>query len=64
MRDKRKKILADPEEYRQEQIEIGFPRTSMNCPKRSSRKSIGELEDVVASVDPAALREEIHRSAG
>ena len=37
------------------------PTTSTTCPKKSSRRSSASLEDVVASVDPAALREEIQR---
>ena len=35
------------------------PTTSTTCPKKSSRRSSTHLEEVVASVDPAALREEI-----
>ena len=37
----------------------GFPTTSTICPKTSSRRSSASSKDVVASVDPAALREEI-----
>jgi hypothetical protein len=35
MRDKRQKILADPEKYRKEQIGIVFSTTSTICPKKS-----------------------------
>ena len=37
----------------------GCRTISTICPKKSSRRSWPQLEDVVASVDPAALREEI-----
>ena len=35
------------------------PTTSTSCPRTSSREIIAQLEEVVASVDPAALRDEI-----
>ena len=61
MRDKRQKILADPEKYRKEQIEDRLPDDFDDLPEDEQQEIIAELEDVVASVDPAALREEIQR---
>ena len=59
MRDKREKILADPEGYRQEQIDKRLPDDFDDLPEEEQQEIVAELEDVVASVDPAALREEI-----
>ena len=59
MREKREKILADPEAYRQEQIDKRLPDDFDDLPDEEQQEIIAELEDVVASVDPAALREEI-----
>ena len=62
MKDKREKILDDPEGYRQEQIDKTLPDDFDDLPDDEQQEIIAELEDVVASVDPAALREEIHRA--
>jgi superfamily II DNA or RNA helicase len=59
MKDKRGKILADPEKYRQEQILKKVPEDFDDLPEEERQEIIAELEDVVASIDPAALREEI-----
>ena len=61
MRDKREKILADPEGYRQEQINRRVPDDFEDLPDDEPAGDHFEtqLEDVVASVDHAALREEI-----
>ncbi len=59
MKDKREKILADPEAYRQEQITRKLPEDFEDLPEEEREEIIAQLEDVVASVDPAALREEI-----
>jgi superfamily II DNA or RNA helicase len=59
MKDKREKILADPEGYRQEQITRKLPEDFEDLPEEEREEIIAQLEDVVASVDPAALREEI-----
>ena len=59
MQDKRERILADPEGYRQEQISKKLPDDFDDLPEDEQQEIIAELEDVVASVDPAALREEI-----
>jgi superfamily II DNA or RNA helicase len=59
MKEKREKILADPEAYRQEQITRKLPEDFEDLPEEEREEIIAQLEDVVASVDPAALREEI-----
>jgi superfamily II DNA or RNA helicase len=59
MQDKREKILADPEGYRQEQMLKRVPDDFDDLPEDERQKILDQLEEVVASVDPAALREEI-----
>jgi superfamily II DNA or RNA helicase len=59
MREKREKILADPEKYRREQILKKVPDDFDDLPEEEQQEILAELEDVVASFDPAALREEI-----
>src|SRR6202521_638079 len=59
MRDKRQRILADPDKYRQEQIEDRLPDDFEDLPEDERQTILDQLEEVVASVDPAALREEI-----
>lgn len=59
MRDKRQKILDDPEGYRQEQIAKKIPDDFDELPEEEKQAIIDQLEEVVASVDPIALKEEI-----
>ncbi len=59
MRDKRQRILDDPEGYRQEQIAKKIPEDFDELPEEDQQAIIDALEAVVASVDPIALREEI-----
>jgi len=59
MRDKREQILADPEGYRQSQIDKRLPDDFEDLPEEEQAVIVSELEDLVASYDPAALREEI-----
>src|SRR5512144_224129 len=61
MKDRREKILADPEAYRKEQITRRLPDDFEDLTKEEQQEIVAELEDVVASVDPASLREEIAR---
>jgi superfamily II DNA or RNA helicase len=61
MRDKRQKILANPEAYRQEQIERRLPDDFDDLPEDERMVIESELEAVVATVDPIALREDISR---
>ena len=57
MRERREKILADPEAYRKQQIERQVPDDFDELPEDEQQEIIAQLEDVVVSVDPAALRE-------
>ena len=59
MRERREKILADPEAYRKQQIDRRVPDDFDELPEDEQQEIIAQLEDVVASVDPAALRLEI-----
>jgi len=59
MREKRQKILDDPLAHRQEQIAKKLPEDFDELPDDEQQQIMSDLEEVVASVDPAALREEI-----
>ena len=59
MRDKREQILADPEGYRRSQIDKRLPDDYDDLPEDEQQEIVSELEDLVASYDPAAIREEI-----
>lgn len=59
MKDNREQILADPEAYRKAQIDKRLPDDLEDLPEDEQQKIIAELEQLVASYDPAALREEI-----
>ncbi|MGA7699087.1 MAG: helicase-related protein [Thermoguttaceae bacterium] len=59
MRDKRQRILDDPEAYRQEQITKKLPDDFEDLPEEEQQQITDALEEVVASIDPAALKEEI-----
>jgi SNF2 family DNA or RNA helicase len=59
MKAKREKILEDPEAYRQEQINKKVPDDFEDLPEEMQQEILADLEDVVASIDPEALREEI-----
>jgi SNF2 family DNA or RNA helicase len=59
MRDKRERILKDPEGYRKEQMDKRLPEDFEDLTDEEQQEIISQLEEVVASVDPAALREEI-----
>lgn len=59
MKSKREKILEDPEAYRQEQIKKKVPDDFDDLPEEMQEKILAELEDVVASINPADLRDEI-----
>jgi superfamily II DNA or RNA helicase len=61
MRDRRHKILADPEGHRRSQIERRLPEDFDDLPEEEREEIIAELEDVVASVNPEDLRAEIAR---
>jgi hypothetical protein len=59
MRDKREKILADPEGFRQDQINKRLPDDFDDLSDEEQQEIIAELEELVTSYDPAALRQEI-----
>lgn len=59
MRDKRQRILEDPEAYRQEQINKKIPEDFDELTEAEQQKILGDLEGVVASIDPATLKQEI-----
>src|SRR5438876_2462533 len=61
MRDRREKILEDPEAYRREQIERRVPDDFDDLTEDEQQRIIGQLEGEVLSADPAVLREEIGR---
>ncbi len=61
MREKRQRILDDPEDYRQQQIERRIPSDFDDLPDDEQQQILQQLEDAVASVDPAALRQEIRQ---
>jgi SNF2 family DNA or RNA helicase len=59
IRDKREKVLKDPEGYRQMQIFKKVPEDYDELPEEEQQKIFDDLEGVVASIDPDALKEEI-----
>src|SRR5438128_4592386 len=59
MKEKREKILADPEGYRQGQIDKRLPDDFDDLPEDEQQEILAELEELVTSYDPAALRDEI-----
>jgi superfamily II DNA or RNA helicase len=59
MKDKRERILKDPEGYRREQVNRRLPEDFDDLTDEEQQEIITQLEDVVADVDPVALREEI-----
>ena len=61
MRDRRQKILDDPEAYRREQIDRRMPDDFDDLTEEEQERIVRQLEDEVLSADPAVLREEIAR---
>jgi superfamily II DNA or RNA helicase len=61
MRDKRQKILANPQKYRQEQIEAKLPDDFEELPEDERTAIEAELEELVVTIDPATLRDEIQK---
>lgn len=59
MTEKREKILADPQAYRAEQIAKKLPDDFDELPEAEQQTLLDDLEGVVASVDSAALQQEI-----
>jgi superfamily II DNA or RNA helicase len=61
MRDKRERILEDPEGYRRDQIHRRLPDDFEDLTEEEQNEIRDQLEGLVVSADPAALREEIQR---
>jgi superfamily II DNA or RNA helicase len=61
MRDRREKILADPEAYRKEQIERRIPDDFDDLTDEEQQRILAQVEAEVLSVDPVVLRDEINR---
>lgn len=59
MKDRREKILQDPDAHRKAQIENKLPEDFDDLTDEEQQEIVAQLEDVVASIDPAALRDEI-----
>jgi hypothetical protein len=59
MKDKREKILENPQAYRQEQINKKLPEDFDELTEQEQQEILNDLENVVASVDPQDLRDEI-----
>ncbi len=59
MNAKREAILKNPEAYRQEQIKKRVPDDFDELPEEEQEEILANLEDVVASINPEDLREEI-----
>src|SRR6266498_4183383 len=59
MKEKRERILENPEKYRQDQINKRLPDDFDDLPEEEQQELIAELEEVVVSYNPADLREEI-----
>ncbi len=59
MRDKRQRILEDPEAYRKSQIDNKIPDDFDDLTEEEQNQVLSKLEDAVASIDPIALKEEI-----
>ncbi len=64
MREKRERILLDPEGYRREQIDKRIPEDIDDLPEDERLQIEEAAEAAVASVDPAVLKQEIAELAG
>jgi superfamily II DNA or RNA helicase len=61
MRERREKILEDPEAHRRQQIERRIPEDFDDLTEEEQQRIIAQVEGEVLSADPAVLREEIGR---
>jgi len=64
MRDRRLKILDDPDKFRKQQIAKQLPDDFDELPEDDQQKLLSEVENVVVSFDPAQLRTEIQELGG
>ena len=63
MKERREKILADPVAYRQDQINKRVPEGFEDLEEEEQQEIIAQLEEVVLSPDPQALKEEVRELA-
>ena len=63
MRDRRERILADPNAWRQEQIDRRLPEDFDDLTEEEQQDIVSQVEEVVVSADPAMLKEELTRLA-
>jgi superfamily II DNA or RNA helicase len=59
MKERREKILADPDAHRQSQIERRIPEGFDDLEEEQQQAIIEQLEEIVLSPDPLILKEEI-----
>jgi len=59
MKFKRERILEDPEGYKKELIKKKVPEDFDDLPEETREEILAEIEDVVASINPDDLRDEI-----
>jgi superfamily II DNA or RNA helicase len=59
MKDKRQRILNDPEGYRQEQITRRLPDDYEDLTDEEQEEIVATLEDAVLVIDPVSLRAEV-----
>lgn len=61
MRDKRKKILEDPEAYRKSLITRRLPEDYEELTDEEQQAIVSALEDTILEIDPVALRQDIQQ---
>lgn len=61
IKEKREKVLKDPEGYRKQQILKKVPDEFDDLPENEQQEILDDLEGIVASIDPNALRDEIYQ---
>jgi len=59
IKEKRERILTDPDGYRQQQMQKKIPEDFDDYTEEEQQEILEDLENAVASVDPEALKEEI-----
>ena len=64
MRERRQRILEDPDKFRKQQIDKALPEDFDELPDEDQQKILSDLENVVVNLDPAQLRSEIQDLTG
>jgi superfamily II DNA or RNA helicase len=59
MKERRQRILDDPEKFRKQQIDKALPDDFDELPDEDQQKILADLENVVVTLDPAQIRTEI-----